>query len=922
MGKPKRFNSYDDDVDKGRKIAHEFGMTRQRDAGLSSSFATQPRVPPIATVLSSAEGTGDGTFCSSSMAADQTTNISATNHIEFDTLDEDGGITLQTGTGQSDGIFELKAGKKYYLSASVRPEFSGATGQLVLAWYDRDNTTEIGKRGIYESQTNTSNNANQPNVESVFTPTANVEVELRIISVTALTALANEYCNATIYEIALGGSSGVGGGGGGSGVSFPITPTINDHGTKSSGTTTLDLSATNGHIHKITLGGNITIAFSNPPASGTQIEFEVELVQDATGGREVTWPASVVETISISQAASATTIITFRTNDGGTTYHAIPALRGSVSLSGGTNFANTSLSNLTTTAINVDLNLGGNALVLGSGGSGNNQIDSTGGTTIVLGNGTEAFRWTDSLVQYGVKIAMENNRIDMDSDNDTYLVTAADDVLDIYTNATKRVTIDLNSLDIHGNDLVLSTPSSDSKISTTGTTVLFTSDGTNAFRYTDSIVQFDLDSRTAAGKNIHIQGTGATGYLKFDEITTPSAPSANEGILYSKDDGGTTKLYFQDSAGTETDLLASELSAGDTSITIIDTGSNGTIINTVDGTQIFSIQDTRIDVGNSVPFYGVYQINMNDGATGDTVITQGAQFLTFNADSGGGFDFEANSVRLLRIGQADLLVTALTPNTTSPAITLFRDDATTPAADDIVADINFDGNNSVGTKTTFADIWGVITTVTSGSEDGRIIMNTMESGTKRTAMDIRPGLTYIEKESSVTADVAELRLKKIDASPIAADNVGQLTFVIEDTGVETQYAAILGAISDVTDAGSIGIQVRANNSLATAVNIEGDDNNAQYYMGFKDEFRMVPITGNMAYFTRAETGARDFSSNIGTSGTLQIPWINDGSPSLTDLNQAFGAFDGAMGLDVADGDLYIRNDSATWNRYVRDSTVT
>lgn len=48
---------------------------------------------------------------------------------------------------------------------------------------------------------------------------------------------------------------------------------------------------------------------------------------------------------------------------------------------------------------------------------------------------------------------------------------------------------------------------------------------------------------------------GVNGFLDLDEISTPANPDANIGRFYVKDDGGTTKLYFRDSAGTETDLL-------------------------------------------------------------------------------------------------------------------------------------------------------------------------------------------------------------------------------------------------------------------------------------------------------------------------------------------------------------------------------
>jgi len=46
-------------------------------------------------------------------------------------------------------------------------------------------------------------------------------------------------------------------------------------------------------------------------------------------------------------------------------------------------------------------------------------------------------------------------------------------------------------------------------------------------------------------------------YIALDEISAPVGnPAANKGWIYTKDDTGTTKLYFEDSAGTVTDLLA------------------------------------------------------------------------------------------------------------------------------------------------------------------------------------------------------------------------------------------------------------------------------------------------------------------------------------------------------------------------------
>ena len=404
MGKAKRFNVYDGDVANQRKLVEGFGQQRQK-LSIGSAFRSSPLSPPIAVSTGADAGTGTGTFCSASIASDQTTNISTNNHVEFDTLDEDNGIVLQTGSGQSDGIFELSGGKKYYLSGVVRPEFSGATGQLVMVWYDITNAAEIGKRAIYESQTNTSDNGNQPLAQITFTPDVNVTVEFRIISVTALTALANEYCQATIFEISLGASSG-GSGGGTGGVSFPITPTINDHGNVGTITEDIDISTSTGHVHKITLTGDPTLTFSNPPTSGTQMEFEIEFVQDATGNRVVTHPATVAETVTISPVANATTIVTYRTNDGGTTYHAIPALRGSISLGGSANFANTALSNLATPVLNTVINFNSKAPTGFNGYVsqvvGNTLVNDTNGATWTLPTGDEYLYNINGVAEFSV----------------------------------------------------------------------------------------------------------------------------------------------------------------------------------------------------------------------------------------------------------------------------------------------------------------------------------------------------------------------------------------------------------------------------------------------------------------------------------------------------------------------------------------
>jgi hypothetical protein len=91
----------------------------------------------------------------------------------------------------------------------------------------------------------------------------------------------------------------------------------------SSGTAyTVDLSTAN--IFNITMTGNCTFTFTNPPASGVSYSFMLILTQDATGSRTATWPASVkypnASTPTLTTTATKTDILNFITVNGGTTY--------------------------------------------------------------------------------------------------------------------------------------------------------------------------------------------------------------------------------------------------------------------------------------------------------------------------------------------------------------------------------------------------------------------------------------------------------------------------------------------------------------------------------------------------------------------------------------------------------------------------
>jgi hypothetical protein len=88
------------------------------------------------------------------------------------------------------------------------------------------------------------------------------------------------------------------------------------------GAVTIDFA--NGNFQYGVLTGNVTFTISNAPASGKVGSMTLELAQDATGSRLVTFPASVKYAGGtapvLSTTASSLDVLVFYTRDGGSTY--------------------------------------------------------------------------------------------------------------------------------------------------------------------------------------------------------------------------------------------------------------------------------------------------------------------------------------------------------------------------------------------------------------------------------------------------------------------------------------------------------------------------------------------------------------------------------------------------------------------------
>ena len=514
--------------------------------------------------------------------------------------------------------------------------------------------------------------------------------------------------------------------------SFPITPTILDLSDTWSGTQTIDLSLSTAHMTKIILDQNLTVAFSNPPASGTQIEFEIEYVQDGTGGFTVTHPASVAETVTISSTAGATTIVTYRTNDNGTTYHAIPALRGTISVNSDL-FATKALDNLASVAINTSLiSDTDDQDDLGSSGKewkdlyidGTANIDTLAATTmsgdITMGN-NDILTCKDIQFQNGGSVTNTVAMIVADASGDMLLNVASADNFQMEVGGVDRVVLDVN-------DFFLDSATSD------------TNDLN--FRLTDTSPQNDdipgklqwtgFDD-AAGGPFVYASIWGTMEDVSagtLDGSIRFTCASANNTIdLMTMNFASNTTRVFQSlvPSGAGKSLGLSSLSWADNFMDIINAGGSTDL-------------DLKCDSGQNI---NMFSNGVSRGFFDDTGfnITTGLHFSAQASDPTASQEMQSNLNNIVMLTEEFKLME--TSNSVAD-FTIWRNDSS-PTDDSEVGRINFAGMNDAGTQIqdTYAQIIGVAKDVTSGSEDGSFQVQTLKAGSLQLSFEVRHSTTGV-----------------------------------------------------------------------------------------------------------------------------------------------------------------------------------
>lgn len=155
---------------------------------------------PNAGVVNLATRSGVVEYVFAKLDALQNANIAANDHVKFDTVlaSRGGSVALDTTTAfsaatgaASIGRFTLKANVTYKLTAAIPYILgSGATGLLDVQWFDATlNAALPGTIGSLLVATTATNDVGGGVAMAIFTPGQDTLVELRLITVTALTQI-------------------------------------------------------------------------------------------------------------------------------------------------------------------------------------------------------------------------------------------------------------------------------------------------------------------------------------------------------------------------------------------------------------------------------------------------------------------------------------------------------------------------------------------------------------------------------------------------------------------------------------------------------------------------------------------------------------------------------------------------------------
>ncbi len=218
--------------------------------------------------------------------------------------------------------------------------------------------------------------------------------------------------------------------------------------------------------------------------------------------------------------------------------------------------------------------------------------------------------------------------------------------------------------------------------------------------------------------------------------------------------------------------------------------------------------DDTIAITNSI-FEGDSNVTVSDTGAGD---------VTTNIDNIDMMITKADGTTLL----------SHTPNSNPTLLHFFRDDSS-PAINDTISDIHFDGKSNLGTRTTYGHLKVNILDPVIGDLSSEMVVTLFERNFVYNALQMREGELSIFRVSpggfsGGDFESVEFTLTKSQPNSVSDPlDIGRINFDYEIASNLNRHASILVQNNNVSDAGIMHFEVRANNNtLQTGMSIEGD----------------------------------------------------------------------------------------------------
>lgn len=279
---------------------------------------------------------------------------------------------------------------------------------------------------------------------------------------------------------------------------------------------------------------------------------------------------------------------------------------------------------------------------------------------------------------------------------------------------------------------------------------------TSSGNYNTAIGANALTANTDGGTNT------AVGSRALDANTTGGSNSAvGQGALSTNETGSNNSAFGQGALSVVTG--SSNLGLGAGAGNLLTTGSNNVIIGNYDGNE--GGLDIRTGSNNIVLSDGAGNIRQyidSSGQVGIGLINPGVRLHVKGATDSNVMIVDATGTapnyifdvrddgntkfRVLPDGEV-LLTNNDAGAGVGPYLTLFRDSAS-PADNDQIGQIRFQGEDSAGGATDYTRIVNQIIDTTNGTEDGRMSLNTVVGGSMLGRLNLIPGEAVFNDESA------------------------------------------------------------------------------------------------------------------------------------------------------------------------------